>query len=342
MNVLAADVGRTTCRLARFEGEGRTVSTEVPSGASLADPEGVERITAALEAAAARLPAAPRPDTVVVGTTGLAQAPTAAQRLADALARRHTGAEVVLASDVLTAHLGALAGHGGVCLIAGTGAVALAVDADTDARLVDGHGYLLGDAGSGFAVGRAGLAAALRSADGRPGGSQVLAVAATERFGPLAQLPGRVQSDPDAVRLVAGFSVPVADAARAGDVVAGRIWADAVTALADTTVAACHALDPSGTRTVPVGLAGSLLRLDDLVTAPLVALVTAACPRARLERARGDALDGARHLAGPLPGLDPDRLRADGLLLRSPRRDVPAHVAVAGTRRGNTSSRRLG
>lgn len=311
-SVLAADVGRTTCRVARFDAV-RRPQVEVMSGASLADPDGPERIGAALRAAEKAMgPPAPA-TTVVVGTTGLAQAPAAGARLAAQLARTHPGADIVVASDVLTAHVGALGGHPGVCLVAGTGAVALALTAGGRAHLVDGHGYLLGDAGSGFDVGRAGLRAALRHHDGRPDGSSDLAAAAGDRFGPLDRLPGVLQSDPDAVREIAGFAVDVATAARAGDPVARAIWSRAADTLAATVIAACRHLDDP---TVEVGLTGSLIDLEDLVTAPVTAAVTAACPRARLGRARGDALEGARQLAGPLPGLDTDRLQAEGLLLR--------------------------
>lgn len=315
-DVLVADVGRTTCRVAHFDAGGRRATAAVASGASLADPDGVGRIAAAITAAMAQLPEVATPDSVVVGTTGLAQAPAAGSRLADVLGHANGGVEVVLASDVLTAHIGALGGAPGVCLVAGTGAVALAVPAEGAATIVDGHGYLLGDDGSGFAVGRAGLRAALRHHDGRAAGSARLAEDAQRRFGPLGQLPGAVQSAPDAVRRIAGFSVEVAAAARYGDPQAIHVWRRAVEALTETVTAACHHV---GTPTVAVGLAGSLIDLDDLVTAPLTAAITAACPGARPQRARGDALDGGRCLADPLPGLDSNRLQADGLLLRIPR-----------------------
>lgn len=310
---LAVDVGRTTCRVALFDGDNRLAEARGASGASLADPAGARRIAAAVRATLEGLPVDGQIDTLALGTTGLAQAPAAALALREELAVETGADEIVLASDVLTAHLGALGGSAGVCLVAGTGAVALALAPDRRPHLVDGHGYLLGDAGSGFAIGREGMMAALRHHDGRPGGSAALAARAEAGLGPLDGLAGRVQSDPDAVRTVAGFAAAVADAARGGDDVARRIWRDAVRALAETVIAACRYLDRPDTT---IGLAGSLSEIDDLVTTPLAALVTDACPGARVQRARGDALDGARRLAGPLPGLDLDRLQADGLLVR--------------------------
>ena len=53
-------------------------------------------------------------------------------------------------------------------MAAGTGTVCVARRGERLVK-VDGWGSLLGDAGSGFAIGRAGLDSALRHADGRGG-----------------------------------------------------------------------------------------------------------------------------------------------------------------------------
>ncbi|MCA1845918.1 MAG: hypothetical protein LC792_22560, partial [Actinobacteria bacterium] len=60
---------------------------------------------------------------------------------------------------------------------------------DNAVACVDGWGHLLGDAGSGFWVGRKGLDAALRAHDGRPGGSAHLARLVERDVGPLDRLP---------------------------------------------------------------------------------------------------------------------------------------------------------
>jgi N-acetylglucosamine kinase-like BadF-type ATPase len=83
------------------------------------------------------------------------------------LARRFATNSIVLASDITTSHAGALGGAPGVVVAAGTGAAALALDQEGRSAICDGWGYLLGDEGSGYAIGRAGLASALREHDGR-------------------------------------------------------------------------------------------------------------------------------------------------------------------------------
>ncbi|MDH6625627.1 N-acetylglucosamine kinase-like BadF-type ATPase [Streptomyces sp. LBL] len=75
----------------------------------------------------------------------------------------------------------------GLALVAGTGAVALRV-ADRRATVtVDGDGWLLGDDGSGFWIGRSAVRAGLRMADGR-GPATALAAAVGRALG----LPGEV------------------------------------------------------------------------------------------------------------------------------------------------------
>ncbi|MER6083834.1 BadF/BadG/BcrA/BcrD ATPase family protein [Streptomyces sp. NPDC001833] len=55
----------------------------------------------------------------------------------------------------------------GLALVAGTGAVAMRIAGRRATTTVDGDGWLLGDEGSGFWIGRSAVRAALRMADGR-------------------------------------------------------------------------------------------------------------------------------------------------------------------------------
>ena len=123
-------------------------------------------------------------------------------------------------------------------MAAGTGTVCVARNGDRMAK-VDGWGSLLGDAGSGFAIGRAGLDAALRRLDGR-GGSAALLRAAERRFGPAPELAERIHGAPVPTRAVAGFAADVAREAAAGDELAAAILRDAGRELA---LSACAALE---------------------------------------------------------------------------------------------------
>ncbi len=76
-------------------------------------------------------------------------------------------ARVVVTNDALVA-LVAGAGHGpGVVVIAGTGSIAYGRNRANRAARAGGWGYVLGDEGSGYWIGRLALRAVVREADGR-------------------------------------------------------------------------------------------------------------------------------------------------------------------------------
>jgi N-acetylglucosamine kinase-like BadF-type ATPase len=311
MKILAIDVGRTAVRAVIFADATRGPSVQLDSGATLADPDGPRRVVASVETVLRAFgeDATTGLSHVVVAAAGAVARPDHAGALAGELVARHFAAEVVVTTDVVAAHAGALAGKAGVVLAAGTGAVACAIDARGTITLVDGAGYLIGDAGSGYAVGRAGLDAAIRHHDGRPGASAGLALLAEEQFGPLGQLAGQLQGMPGHARAVASFAPAVARAARDGDQVALAIWHDAVCELADTALTAAWALPESDRR---IAVTGSLFDLNDLVAEPFSATVASRDSGITVRRATGDAVLGASRLAGgPASGYE-------SLLLRRP------------------------
>ncbi|MEU7031205.1 BadF/BadG/BcrA/BcrD ATPase family protein [Streptomyces sp. NPDC046275] len=110
----------------------------------------------------------------------------------------------------------------GLVLIAGTGAAGARVVERRLVSAVDGDGWLLGDAGSGFWLGREALRAVLRALDGRG--------PATALSGPVAELCGGLSKErvvghahaAHPVRLAA-LSPLVVAAAAAGDPVAAEL-----------------------------------------------------------------------------------------------------------------------
>jgi len=75
---------------------------------------------------------------------------------------------VVVHHDAINALAAGTWGQGGVVLIAGTGSIAYGFDLKSSKEIrVGGWGYLLGDEGSGFDLGRRGLTAVMRAYDGR-------------------------------------------------------------------------------------------------------------------------------------------------------------------------------
>jgi N-acetylglucosamine kinase-like BadF-type ATPase len=105
-----------------------------------------------------------------VGLAGLRQEARAAE-LTEALTRQ-AGCPVHVTGDADTAQAGAFLGGPGVVVIAGTGSMAFGRDGERHIR-AGGHGFLLGDEGSAYWIGRAAARAALRWQD-RMGGSELI------------------------------------------------------------------------------------------------------------------------------------------------------------------------
>ncbi|MQA06107.1 MAG: hypothetical protein GEV07_26445 [Streptosporangiales bacterium] len=236
-----------------------------------------------------------RPGPVGRVTLGLTGAPSGSERRAEfaaAVGDLFDADEVWLSGDVVTSHCGALPDGQGVVLAAGTGTACLGVDAGTGAlRTVDARGYLFGDDGSAFAVGRAGIAACLRALDGR-GQATALADAATARYGPPARLTQRLYASPTVVADTAAFAVEVDTAAARGDQVATEIIAAAADDLHRTVVAAAAVVTGE-----PVPVAGTGRWFAAPTLHQLLHERLTAEPGLQLVPAAGDALDGACRLA---------------------------------------------
>jgi N-acetylglucosamine kinase-like BadF-type ATPase len=188
---------------------------------------------------------------------------------------------------------------------AGTGTVCVARRGERLVK-VDGWGMLLGDAGSGFAIGRAGLDAALRHADGR-GGSAALLRAAESRYAPLPELPERIYSAEVPPRAVAAFAADVAREAAGGEPHAEAILAHAGRELGLT---ACAALDRLFEPDEPAvaSYAGNVFKAGAPLLEPFRQEVLSRRPGTEVLPPDGDALAGAALLAAmedlqPQPGL---------------------------------------
>ena len=313
--VLAIDGGRSGCRAVVVGDGGRRGPVARGRGLpAVTGPEGIAGLVQAVGEAVSLCEVNPETvDAVSAGLAGMLGDADQAPSVAAGLARLLGVERIVLTGDVVTAYAGALGVRPGVGVAAGTGAVAHAV-ADGGSQPAepgawhratarsDGWGPILGDAGSGYWIGRHGLEQALRAFDGR-GGSPALAGLAECHIGPLDSLPQRIDASGNPTATVAAFARCVADAARRGDEVAASIWAEAARELATSAAACAHRLFRD-TDPVPVSWAGGLFSADDLLLAPFLERLTGLLPGAVPTPPAGDALDGAARLAEPTgPGL---------------------------------------
>jgi N-acetylglucosamine kinase-like BadF-type ATPase len=264
--------------------------------ARLHDRLGASRITLVGDVVAAHAGALPDPDGGVVLVAGTGAVAFGAVPVKVPEAERSDSAGAYASGAV-----GAGAHGPGGMGVGGAGPGGGIWTFDSAVACVDGWGHLLGDAGSGFWVGRRGLNAALRAHDGRGGGSAMLARLVERDVGPLDRLPemaARAGAGP--VAAIASFSVQVAEAAMAGDEVARHIWRKAAAHLADSAVACARRLNPNSTTPIAVSWLGGLFAVpDELLLQPFLARIRATFPAADLMPAVGDALAGAARLANP-------------------------------------------
>jgi N-acetylglucosamine kinase-like BadF-type ATPase len=263
------------------------------NGVSRLEGDPIDGVVSAVLDAWRRGPVAPV-NRLVLGLTTAPHTATGQHRLADAFVTALDAREVWLAEDRVTAHAGALPKRHGVVLTVGTGVACLAVDSVTGRRhVVDGAGYLLGDDGGAFWIGRAGIAAVIRSIDGRGPATALHSHVAT-RYGDVTTLAPALHSSDRAVARISEFAPDVLTAAAAGDHVADRIVDHAAAELAGTVAAAVEQITGD---TVAVALGGQVLEVGELLRDRLVARLPLDCPRAVPVRAAGTPLDGACALA---------------------------------------------
>lgn len=208
-----------------------------------------------------------------------------------ALARRFDVPLTIVASDILTSHVGALSFEAGAVLAAGTGTNALGTNYSTVWRRVDGWGHILGDVGGGAWIGTRGLESAFRSFDGR-GGSAPLLEALKARFGSPEALLKNVYTRPDRSKILASFVPDMAALADDGESDSVRIFQAAGRELARTGATAVG--DGVPTR---LALVGGLFDATPLLMGALLEELEAHWPHIELVPPHGSALDGAYSLA---------------------------------------------
>lgn len=228
--------------------------------------------------------------TVAIGSSGLSAAEGDANLLHEALGGE-APERLLLTHDSVTSYLGTLDEGTGAVIASGTGVVTLAVGDERVAR-IDGWGNIMGDAGSAYWIGRAGMDAAMRGFDGR-GAETVLTGLLRAAYGDLEHAYVQLQADPDRVRVVAAFAEHVAGSADAGDAASVAICREAADELAASVVAGLRRVGlGSGARVSAIGgvFRSSLIRdgFQELMRERVQGVV--------FEAPHGSGLDGAATL----------------------------------------------
>ncbi|MFC3500179.1 N-acetylglucosamine kinase [Micromonospora krabiensis] len=295
--VIGLDVGGTSTRAAAVALDGTRLGTGRGGGGNPtshgADAAARELLTALRGALTDVDPARVRAGTIGLAGAGRLLADPAGREAFDR-AWHDAGLRCPYAvhGDALVAYASGTASPDGTVLIAGTGAIAAAVHDLRLDRVADGHGWLLGDAGSGFWLGREAVRRLLADLDsGRTPdalGRQVL----TDLLGTAAVAARPRDTVDSAVQAVtrrppvelARLAPLVVTAAVAGEPVATTLIAEA----ADHLVESASRIRPADADT-PIVLGGGLLT----GATPLAAAVREAAGRRWPEALLCSAGDGA-------------------------------------------------
>jgi glucosamine kinase len=317
--VLGLDIGGTSTRAVLATGAGERLGTGRAGGGN-PNAQGADRAAAAVLAALCAALAGSDPALVRAGVLGLAGGhrlvtdPYA--RAAFDTAWRDAGLRCpyTVASDVLVAYAAGTAAPCGTVLIAGTGAGAAAVRDHQLDRVADAHGWLLGDLGSGYWLGREAVRTALSDLDNHrpPGPLSTLVLTEVLGSAQVAAVPRDTAADlvqtlnagpPIAL---AAFAPLVMRAYESGDPAAVDVVHRAAGHLTDTV----RTVRPPGAQT-PVVLAGGLLTGDTPLAGEVRARLAELWPQAPTTTAGDGAAAAAWLAARTLPGVDAAALHTE-------------------------------
>ena len=167
IHVIGIDAGgtKTVCQLA--DGGGRVIAETRAGGANLqamGELEVEKVLYQVMQEALGERPVVP--SAICLGIAGVDR-PGDATAVRGIMRRIGFQARVLVVNDALVALEAGAPGHPGVVIISGTGSIAYGRNASGEAARAGGWGYVLGDEGSGYWIGRAALRAVLREADQR-------------------------------------------------------------------------------------------------------------------------------------------------------------------------------
>jgi glucosamine kinase len=241
--LLGVDAGGSGTRVVVLEGGQLTIQPDGPPMNALLTTGVADHLRRIIGAAGATAAG--------IGLPGVRRADQA-RELGQALTRQ-AGCPVHVTGDADAARCGAFLGAPGIVVIAGTGSVALGWDGERFAR-AGGYGFLLGDEGSAYWIGREAVRAALRL-DEQAAGSELIRRTVTRTTGSgLDVLISELNAHPaDRGRLT--VLAPAVTAIAGQDAEAQRIARCAAEHLAALAESIRHRLGP-----LPVAGAGGVFR----------------------------------------------------------------------------------
>jgi N-acetylglucosamine kinase-like BadF-type ATPase len=206
-------------------------------------------------------------------------------------------ARILVVNDALVALEAGAPGLPGVVVIAGTGSIAYGRNEHNQAARAGGWGYVLGDEGSGYWIGRAALRAVLREADRRGPATKLTQELLTFYGVPRAQdLIHQVYAATLRPAAIAALAQGVMRAFVAGDEVATGILRGAADYLESFALSVARRLDLVGSE-FPFVLSGGMFRAVPWLEEELARRLPQASPRSRTILLEVEPAAGAVRLA---------------------------------------------
>ena len=297
LNVLGIDAGgtKTVCLLA--DASGTVLASARGPGANL-QAQGeleVEKVLhEVMEGALAGRPVTPA--AICLGIAGVDR-PDDAAIMRGIMRRIGYKTPTLIVNDALVALTAGAGDSAGIVVICGTGSICYGRDAEGRAARSGGWGYVFGDEGSGYWLGRRALAAVARHADGR-GPATSLTPRVLDHFG-VTTVSDLVQEvhlrDPRRHR-VASLGEAVQAAVEAGDPVARAIIAEGAEEL---VLAASSVAERLGMRgdVFPLVLAGGIFRGVPALRALVLERLPDVAPRSQPNLLTAEPAIGAVRIA---------------------------------------------
>jgi N-acetylglucosamine kinase-like BadF-type ATPase len=297
MHVLGIDAGgtKTVCLLA--DERGRVIAEARAGGANLqaAGELEVEKVLHhVMDAVLADRDG--MPDAICLGMAGVDR-PDDGEAVRGIMRRIGFKARTVVVNDALVALVAGAGDQPGVVIVAGTGSIAYGRDAAGHAARAGGWGYLLGDEGGGFWIGRAALSSAVRQYDGR-GPATLLTDMVLEqmKLDNPTQLIHEIYYRDLHRHAISALAALVHRAAEAGDAVATEILARAGTELASAAASVITRLGMRGD-VFPTVLAGGVFRGLPSLARDVTARLSEVAPRSAVRVLDVEPAVGAVRLA---------------------------------------------
>jgi N-acetylglucosamine kinase-like BadF-type ATPase len=297
IHVLGIDAGgtKTVCQLADEHGD---VLSEARRGGANLQAVGeleVEKVLHdVMEEAIGDLDV--RPSAICLGIAGVDR-PEDARVVRDIMKRIGYKAKVLVVNDALVALEAGAPDQPGVVVIAGTGSIAYGRNERNQAARAGGWGYMLGDEGSGYWIGRAALRAVLREADRRGPATQLTGLLLTYYGVARAQdLIHQVYHGTLRPAAIASLAQCVQTAFTDGDPVAIGILRGSADQLESSALSVARRLEIVGSE-FPFVLSGGIFRAVPWLEEELSRRLPLASPRSRTILLNVEPAAGAVRLA---------------------------------------------